>query len=188
MAAEDRDGEVATKGECTDCSPRDNSLDELARGLADGSLSRRKALRLLGGALLGGVVASIPGVAWAAPPEGQGRPCPKGAIKCGDTCCTSPEDRCCRGVCTNVVFNQSNCGRCGNKCAPEEGCCGGRCVPLNTAENCGGCFAGCHEAEICVSGTCQCPQAGETLCANVCCPEGHCVIDETGSFTCMVAS
>jgi hypothetical protein len=166
----------------------EGSLDELAKGLANGTLSRRKALRLLGGALLGGVMASIPGVAWAATPEGRGRPCPKGAIKCGDTCCASPEDRCCRGVCTNVVFDRSNCDRCGNECAPEEGCCGGRCVPLNTAENCGGCFAGCHEAEICVSGTCQCPQAGETLCANVCCPEGHCVIDETGSFTCTMAS
>ena len=50
-------------------------------------------------------MASVSGVAWAAPPEGRGRPCPKGAIKCGDTCCTSSEDRCCRGVCTNVVFD-----------------------------------------------------------------------------------
>ena len=42
-------------------------FDELARGLAEGSISRGKALRLMGGALVGGVLASIPGMAGAAP-------------------------------------------------------------------------------------------------------------------------
>jgi hypothetical protein len=135
----------------------DRSFDELAKGLADGTLSRGRALRLMGAALVGAAAASISGVAWAAPPEGRGRPCPKGEIKCRNTCC-GPEDLCCRGACTNVSFNRLNCGRCGN--------------------------AGCHPAEICMNGTCQCPQAGQTLCANVCCPEGHCVLDETGSFAC----
>ena len=40
-------------------------FDELARGLADGGLSRRRALRLPGAALARTVMASIPGVAWA---------------------------------------------------------------------------------------------------------------------------
>jgi len=31
-----------------------HSLDELAKGLASGSMSRRQALKLVGGALLGG--------------------------------------------------------------------------------------------------------------------------------------
>jgi hypothetical protein len=44
----------------------EGSLDELAKGLASGTVSRRKALRLLGAALVGGAFASIPGVAWAA--------------------------------------------------------------------------------------------------------------------------
>ena len=147
MAAEDLNGERSPQGVPTRA---DHSLDSLARGLATGTVSRRKALRLLGGALLGGMMASVSGVAWAAPPEGRGRPCPRGAIKCGDTCCTSPEDRCCRGVCTNVVFDRSNCGRCGNECGPEEGCCGERCVPLNTSQNCGCCGCGCLENEQCV--------------------------------------
>ncbi len=129
---------------------RDRSFDALAKGLADGSLSRSKALKLMGGALLGGVLASVSGVAWAAPPDGRGRPCSKGEIKCGDTCCHSPEDRCCRGVCTNVVFDRSNCGRCGNECAAGEGCCGERCVPLNTKQNCGCCGCGCLETEQCI--------------------------------------
>jgi hypothetical protein len=42
------------------------SFDELAKGVASGTLSRGKALRLLGAALVGGAMASIPGVAWAA--------------------------------------------------------------------------------------------------------------------------
>src|ERR671932_1968036 len=44
---------------------RERSFDELARGLANGSISRRKALRLMGAALVGGALASIPRVALA---------------------------------------------------------------------------------------------------------------------------
>jgi hypothetical protein len=39
------------------------SLDELAKGLATGTLSRGKAIRWMGGALLGAALASFPGVA-----------------------------------------------------------------------------------------------------------------------------
>jgi hypothetical protein len=69
MAAKDPNGEVNTHGECADCSTttnRERSFDELARGLASGTLSRRKALKLMGAALVGGALASVPGVAWAA--------------------------------------------------------------------------------------------------------------------------
>jgi hypothetical protein len=44
----------------------ERSFDELARGLANGTLSRRRALRMLSGALFGVMLASVPGVAWAA--------------------------------------------------------------------------------------------------------------------------
>ena len=44
---------------------RERSFDELARGLANGSISRAKALRLMGAALVGGALASIPRVALA---------------------------------------------------------------------------------------------------------------------------
>jgi len=43
----------------------ESSFDELAKGLANGTMSRRQALRWMGGALVGGVLASIPGVALA---------------------------------------------------------------------------------------------------------------------------
>jgi hypothetical protein len=41
------------------------SFDELAKGLASGTLSRGKAIRWMGSALLGAALASVPGVAWA---------------------------------------------------------------------------------------------------------------------------
>lgn len=49
------------------------SLDELAKGLASGTVSRSKALRVFAGLLLGGVLVSIPGVAaWARSDGGGG--------------------------------------------------------------------------------------------------------------------
>src|SRR5919202_3249593 len=45
-----------------------NSLDDLAKGLASGAVSRRTAIKLVGAALGGAVLALIPGVASASPP------------------------------------------------------------------------------------------------------------------------
>ena len=42
-----------------------SSFDELAIGLSSGSVSRRKALKLMGAALLGGTLGSLGGVAAA---------------------------------------------------------------------------------------------------------------------------
>jgi len=43
----------------------ENTFDQLAKGLSSGEVSRGKALRLMGAALVGGVLASIPRVAAA---------------------------------------------------------------------------------------------------------------------------
>ena len=52
-------------------APRgETSFDELAKELAEGKLSRRNALRWIGGTLVGSLLASIPGVALATP-QGQ---------------------------------------------------------------------------------------------------------------------
>lgn len=67
MAAEDRNGEGSTQAECTGCGPRESSFDELAKELASGTISRRGVLRLIGSAIVGTVLASVSGVAWAAP-------------------------------------------------------------------------------------------------------------------------
>src|SRR5215217_7745025 len=95
MAAEDLPRQVHNQEDITE----EHSFDELARALANGSVSRRQALRLMGGALLGGVLACIPGVALAAPlvpgstlpnqasPQAPilgppSHPCPPGLTKC----------------------------------------------------------------------------------------------------------
>ena len=62
MKAEDhREQALSSKS----ASWEQHSFDDLAKGLASGTLSRRKASKFMGGTLLGGLLASIPGVAWA---------------------------------------------------------------------------------------------------------------------------
>ena len=72
--------------------PRESAFDALARGLASGTLSRGKALRLMGAALVGGALASIPGVALAVVP-----PCPSGTSICGPGRFCCEEGFCCKG-------------------------------------------------------------------------------------------
>src|SRR5215208_609473 len=68
-------------------------FDDLARGLADGSITRGKALRLMGAALLGGTLASlgIGGEASADPPgcERAGKHCTRDTQCCGSLVCLS---------------------------------------------------------------------------------------------------
>ena len=90
-------------------------FDDLARGLADGSITRGKALRLMGAAVVGGALASlgIEGEAGADPPgcKRTGKKCKNGNQCCsgiceGETCVCIPvcepctENRqCCSGIC-----------------------------------------------------------------------------------------
>ena len=89
------------------------SFDELAKGLATGAVSRRKALGWMGGALVGAALASVPGVAWA------NDRCSEGQTRCGDRC-------------INLQANERHCGSCRNRCASNQTCCKGRCVNLQT--------------------------------------------------------
>jgi hypothetical protein len=144
MAAEDLPRQVHNQEDITE----ERSFDELARALANGSVSRRQALRLMGGALLGGVLACIPGVALAAPtvpgstlpPQSQapilgpGNICPAGLSRC-------------LGLCYDLSTDPCNCGSCGNVCpgSGEGPCCvAGRCAPPIEPNVCspGGCPAG----------------------------------------------
>jgi hypothetical protein len=137
MAAEDRNGEVTAQARSTDRSATgDSSLDELAKGLASGTISRRKVLRWVGSALVGGVLASVPGVAWAAKPA----PCPSG-VKCGRNCCPNVSFACskgkcacppgttlCNGNCADLQSDPNNCGSCGNTCPSGQQCRNGDCL------------------------------------------------------------
>ena len=77
---------------------REHSFDELARGLASGSISRGRALRLMGAALVGGTLASLGmgGEAAGAPPG-----CKRNGKKCkkDEQCCSR---RCVNGTCANT--------------------------------------------------------------------------------------
>ena len=86
---------------------RERSFDELASELASGTLSRGKALRLIGAALVGGVLASLPGRAQAAPLCSRRRPCP------GDCGCIrlAKGDRACQEAFA-ILPLVSSCGEC----------------------------------------------------------------------------
>jgi hypothetical protein len=79
------------------------SFDELAKGLATGAVSRRKALRWMGGALVGAALASVPGVAWA------NDRCSEGQTRCGDRC-------------VNLQRSERHCGSCSNRCPEGSEC------------------------------------------------------------------
>jgi len=128
--------------------PREvTSIDEVAKGLASGTLSRRQALRWLGGALAGAAFASVPGAAFAAP---------EGNAACDEFChenfsgrqageCTSagahgtgPCYTCTPGIGPGPNFTIPQCGpnevfnpqTCACVCAEGFETCQGACVPV----------------------------------------------------------
>jgi hypothetical protein len=95
----------------------EHSFDELAKALAGSGVSRRKALQVMGGFLLGTAVASIPGMAWAKPKPGKcnhNNQCPTG-------------QGCCSGTCIDLQSDVNNCGSCGNVCNSLQTCNSGQC-------------------------------------------------------------
>ena len=168
-----------------------SSLDELAKGLATGTLSRGKALRWMGGALLGAALASVPGVAWANDCRRLGRECRRDSQCCSKNCvrrgdnkvCGCPEGKKrCGDRCVNLNRNENHCGECFNRCAPGEECdhgvCGGGCTAnggdcSDPSECCGG-F--CDESGRCCSGECTTDTdcCGDNICDSVglCVPPG----------------
>ena len=97
----------------------EHSLDELAKGLASGTLSRGKAIRWMGGALLGAALASFPGVAWANDDcRRLGRECRRDSQCCSGNCVRRGDDKVC--ACPQ---GQSRCGdRCVNRQTNERHC------------------------------------------------------------------
>jgi len=130
---------------------RASAIDELAKGLASGTISRRKALRLMGAALVGGSLASIPGVALAA------NPCPSPRIKCRGTCCADGVTTC------QGTGSDQTCGPAPVVCPTGQEECGSAC---------------CQSGETCLNGDC-CPST--QVCGSVCCPSGQTCVNGTCS-------
>jgi hypothetical protein len=166
---------------------KDSVFDDLARGLADGTLTRGKAIRLMGVALVGGALASLPGVALADDDCRRfGRRCRRDSQCCSKNCvrrgddkvCGCPEgQRRCKDRCVNLDRNENHCGSCSNRCAEGQECVGGVCAGGCASDGgaCSGDTDCCAEGQQCVSGVCQCP-SGTTLCGGSCvpnCPSGQ---------------
>jgi len=158
---------------------REHSLDELARGLASGNLSRAKALKLMGATLVGGALASIPGIAMAKPkPAGRkcnhdhqcesgqcvSGECQPSCIPNGDPCTEATAPQCCSGNCSNGFccptgyVGLSN-GTCAKTCTTNDDCpgcsfCGGDigvCAGSSTSQSCTS-DIDCPSGQFCAGG------------------------------------
>jgi hypothetical protein len=102
----------------------EHTLDNLSRMLADESVSRARALRLLGAALVGGLLAYIPGGAKAAPVD-----CtidPSFPQQCGRQCCTAVQVCCGIGGNAYCCPSDATCCQKGQDricCPPGTICC-----------------------------------------------------------------
>jgi len=183
-----------------------HQMDELAKALASG-ISRRDALRLISGSLVG-VVLSAMGIEQASAAKGRNSDCvefckqiyPPGAAR-GQCISEAAQGRgpCydCGGsiyrMCSPDPYDLSR-GVC---CAPGQACRNGMCTPVqagiaicfpagrtcSSGEVC--CADGCcGPIRECVDGRCVCPANIET-CGDGCCPAGYiCTLDETGAGIC----
>src|SRR5215217_7807067 len=157
------EGRPPSKGE----PAAEHSFDELAKGLANRSLSRGDALEWAGRALAGGLLASIPGIAWAqsSPQDPSG----KGG---GPESEQSPLQ-----TSTTQASPQTSSRGCSpglTKCPPNG------CFDLSSDNNhCGTCTTVCPQYATCQSGQCQCPSYAQfTVCS------GTCVILASNNINC----
>ena len=172
----------------------ERSFDELTRGLATGSISRGKALRLMGVALVGSTLASFPGVAWAA----KG-----GRSSCAQFCESlfgenTPDEEDCVSQGTKGLgpcFKCTDVGGCGPNftkpdCTDVEG----------QTYSCSTCDCECPSGQVlcngsCVSNICTPPQTFDTSSCKCCTSNGgtcstssDCCSDNCSNGTCACPS
>jgi hypothetical protein len=127
-----------------------SSFDELAVGLSSGTLSRGRALRLMGAALVGGTLASL-GIREAAADECKriGKVCKKDAQCCSGNCVKSTCSACPAG---RILLSN---GTCAKPCAGDD--CPGCAIGCFTAVSGNAyCLSGAGSAEPCTSdSTCR---------------------------------
>jgi hypothetical protein len=125
--------------------PRGGAFEALARDLAAGEITRRRALYRLG---VAGAAAVVPGFLLT---DTAFAKCPK-SRRCGSKCC--PKGAKCKH------------GKC--KCQGGRKKCGKRCVDVRTdPKNCGSCGRACPSGETCANGECSGGQPSQTCGNNV---------------------
>ena len=140
------------------------AFDALAREVASGTLSRRKALRLMGGVLVGGRLASLGfgGVAAADLCKRAGKACKKNS-------------QCCSGTCPN--------GTCG--CDPLGGICDSLAT-CNNNPNCR-CLQTAEDSSLCWNAAAaQLCDAYQTCTTSLGCPTGQlCAVNHCCGSICI---
>ena len=141
-------------------------LDDVARIIAS-PISRRKAFRLVGGAVGGAVLASLglgrSSQGWAAQASLALPVCPRGSSLCtagkNSVCCGNILQKCCTDkgpYCCGV--GQTCCQ--GTCCPAGTSCCNGRCC-ANVLQRC------------CKDSGSYCCGAGQTCCQGKCCNQNR---------------
>ncbi|MDX6588298.1 MAG: hypothetical protein QOI31_2771 [Solirubrobacterales bacterium] len=183
-----------------------SELDEVARDLATGEITRRTALVRLLGAGAGVAIAGVPGAS-----AFSRKRCPA-SRKCGSKCCAKhascKRGKCkcdggyskCGKKCIDLQTSTTNCGSCGNPCSAGEFCVDAECVICRGETDCQPTGAECKHAECsegacveaddpdgtaceagegwtCFEGTCQC---SNTLCG----PDDLCTDLNSDSSNC----
>ena len=140
------------------------SLDELAKGLATGTCSRGKALRLMGAALVGGALASLGiGEAGADPP---------GCKRNGKSC--KNNSQCCSANCDSDSGTCADAPPPGPICTPD---CPTGCFCENLADGSGTVCFECTTGFGCLIDVASCEECtGETP---------ICIIRPTGQLLCV---
>jgi hypothetical protein len=164
-------------------------FDVLSKAVAAGEVTRREALRRVGGAAAGALLASLGvgcGTERMSGPEMARRGCKGLGVNCRNDsqCCSGlcVKEECCAGPGTSCTRSNQCCsrvctdGQC--QCESDLQLCGGQCADTQTdPENCGDCFVFCGEGATCVSGQCQCEE-GLQFC------QFSCVDTQTDIFNC----
>ncbi len=166
---------------------REHSFDDLARGLASGTVSRRHALKLVGGALLGGVLGAVPGVsAWAQnrpplPPQNR-PPLPPQAAPQAQSAVEGCHPPCSAGeLCCQAPTGDNICCPPSEDVCVVEGC--GHTCELPSCAGPGYAFF-CPQGKVCCCQGCY-PDTLQPFCA--CCDPGQtCAPDATtGQLICI---
>lgn len=153
---------------------RERSFDDLARGLANGSISRRKAIKFISAITLGGILGlSGIGTAFA-----KNKTCAQwcAAVFGANTLAA--------GRCTSDAAHGTGlCSSCGTATLPSSVCC-----TRNSSDNCTS-YSGascCRSGQTCVNGSCC---ANANACGSTClaapCDSSQCLTCDSSTGTCV---